>query len=67
MVAKKKIRDPLAPKLPLSSYMEFAKEERSKVIADLGPLTIGESGKELGRRWTNLTTEMKDKYEKIGS
>ena len=67
MVAKKKIRDPLAPKLPLSSYMEFAKEERSKVIADLGPLTIGESGKELGRRWTNLTAELKDKYEKIGS
>ena len=29
-VKVKKVRDPLAPKLPLSSYMEFARLERPK-------------------------------------
>ena len=51
---KKKVKDPLAPKKPLNPYLEFAKAERENVLADLGPMTIGEIGKELGRRWRTL-------------
>ena len=62
--AKKKARkDPLAPKHPLSSYLEFAVSERPQVLADLGSLSIGEVGKELGRRWKNLAADEKEKYE----
>ena len=63
---KKKAKDPLAPKMPLSSYLEFARDERSQVLAELGPLSIGEVGKELGKRWKNLTAELKDKYDQKG-
>ena len=61
---KKKKKDPLAPKLPLSSYMEFSKQERAKVMSDLGNISIGEVGKELGRRWQGLGKEDKDVFEK---
>ena len=62
--AKKKARkDPLAPKHPLSSYLEFAVSERPQVLADLGSLSIGEVGKELGRRWKNLAADEKQKYD----
>ena len=48
--AKKQKKDPLAPKGPLSSFLEFGKIERSKILSDLGPLSLVEVGKELGRR-----------------
>ena len=61
---KKKTKDPLAPKLPLSSYMEFSKQERATVISDLGNISIGEVGRELGKRWQGLSKEEKDVFEK---
>ena len=62
--AKRKARkDPLAPKHPLSSYLEFAVSERPQVLADLGSLSVGEVGKELGRRWKNLAADEKQKYD----
>ena len=60
---KKKKKNPLAPKLPLSSYMEFSVFERDKVLADLGSLSLVDVGKELGRRWKNLSTFEKNVYE----
>ena len=60
---KKKKKHPLAPKLPLSSYMEFAKEQRPKVLSDLGNLSLGEVGKELGRQWQKLGELEKSVYE----
>ena len=32
-------------------------------MADLGSLSIGEVGKELGRRWKNLAADEKQKYD----
>ena len=60
---RKGLKDPLAPKKPLSSYMEFVKEERPKMICELGPLSLGDSGKELGRRWQVLSKELREEYE----
>ena len=60
---KKKKKNPLAPKLPLSSYMEFAKDQRSKVLEDLGKLSLTEVGKELGRRWQSLSKADKQVFE----
>ena len=48
----KKQKDPEAPRRPLSPYMLFVKEERPKVVADMGStVTIGEVEKEMGRMW----------------
>ena len=55
---RKKQKDPLAPKKPIGPYLEFAKEERVKVLAELGSMTIGEVGKELGKRWKNLPLDL---------
>ena len=49
---RKKLPDGM--KRPLSSYMEFVKEERPKVLLECGTLSLGEIGKELGRRWKSL-------------
>jgi hypothetical protein len=57
------LKDPLAPKKPLSSFIEFAKEERSKVHNELGSLSLGDTGKELGRRWHDLSQEQRTKFE----
>jgi hypothetical protein len=62
---QKKKRNPLAPKLPLTSYMEFAKSERPTILKDLGNLSLVEVGKELGRRWKSLSEEEKGAFESI--
>ena len=53
----KKKKDPLAPKKPLSAFLEFSIEERPKVVAEMGQISFGEVGKELGSRWRNLSLE----------
>ena len=63
MNQKKKKKHPLAPKLPLSSYMEFAKEQRPRVLADIGNLSVTEVGKEMGRQWQKLGDLEKKVYE----
>ena len=63
MGRQRKKRDPLAPKKPIGPFFEFAKDERPKVTAELGPMSIGESGKELGRRWKSLSKGQKEEYE----
>ena len=60
---KMKKRDPLAPKMPSSSYMEFAKMERPKVLLDLGQLAMVDVGREMGKRWKLLTPEQKAPFE----
>ena len=60
---EKVLRDPTAPKRPLSAFMLFAKTERPKVVAELGNISVGEVGKELGRRWALLDVDSKGNYE----
>ena len=59
------LKDPAAPKRPLSSFFLYAEDERPRVLAQLGNISIGEVGKELGRRWAVLDKKSKMKYEKI--
>ena len=60
----RKDKDPSAPKPPLNSYMEFAKEERPRVLLDLGNLSTTEVGKEIGVRWRELPKEERQKFDK---
>jgi len=63
--AEKPLKDPLAPKRPMSSFMIFANETRPQLASLEGEakLTIGEIGKELGKRWSEMTGESKATYE----
>ena len=44
--------------------MSFAKETRPKVIEENPDFTLGEVGKELGKRWRALSNDQKAEYSK---
>ena len=60
---KKPIKDPNAPKKPLSAYFLFSQEERLKVKAEFPDYSITEVAKELGRRWATIDPAIKQSYE----
>jgi hypothetical protein len=51
---KKTKRDPLAPKMPPSSYFLFSGAQRAEVVRSLPHLKPKEVSAELGRRWGGL-------------
>ncbi|CAF3186755.1 unnamed protein product [Rotaria socialis] len=60
---KKKKKDPLAPKRPLSAFFHYCKEERPKLKAINPSLSVGEIAKELGDRWNHTAPDGKLTYE----
>lgn len=59
----KPVKDPNAPKKPLSAYFLFSQEERLKVKAEFPDYSITEVAKELGRRWASIDPALKSQYE----
>ncbi len=59
----KAMKDPNAPKKPLSAYFLFSSEERLKVKAEFPDYSITEVAKELGRRWATIDPAIKQGYE----
>jgi len=60
---QKPMKDPNAPKKPLSAYFLFSQEERLKVKDENPDYSITEVAKELGRRWASLGPAVKQQYE----
>merc|ERR1712193_370506 len=60
---QKPMKDPNAPKKPLSAYFLFSQEERLKVKAEFPDYSITEVAKELGRRWATIDPTIKQSYE----
>ena len=60
---QKPMKDPNAPKKPLSAYFLFSQEERLKVKEENSDFSITEVAKELGRRWATLEPTLKAAYE----
>ena len=60
---QKLMKDPNAPKKPLSAYFLFNKEERIKVKAEFPDYSIIEMAKEIGRRWAYIDPVIKQSYE----
>jgi len=60
----KKKKDVNAPKRNLSAYFLFCADERAKVKAMDSTLSLGDTAKELGRRWAVVDGPTKQKYEK---
>ena len=48
-----------------SAYFLWAADNREKVKAHLGNLTVTEVAKELGKRWAEVDKEAKENYHKM--
>ncbi|KAK1936525.1 high mobility group protein-like protein NHP1 [Babesia divergens] len=66
---KKAKKDPNAPKRALSSYMFFAKEKRSEIIAKNPELAkdVAAVGKMIGSAWNALDEAKKAPFEKLAA
>jgi len=62
---RKPMKDPNAPKRPLSGFFLFSHDERGRVKAEHNEYSVGEIAKELGKRWGELDPAMKLKYEQM--
>ena len=60
----RKEKDPNRPKRALSAFFYFAKDERPGIREKNPDFTVGETAKELGRKWNELSAEVKAPYEK---
>jgi len=58
----KKRRDPNAPKQPLTAFFIYSSEERQKVKDDNPTFSVVEVAKELGRRWNEISAELKQTF-----
>lgn len=61
--AKRKKKDPNAPKRNLSAYMFFAKDKRTDLVKKYPKDKITDIAKRLGEKWGKLTSDDKKKYE----
>merc|ERR1712244_48873 len=59
----KPMKDPNAPRKPLSAYFLFSQDERLKVKAEFADYSITDVAKELGRRWATIDPLLKQQYE----
>lgn len=64
---KRKPKDPLAPKKPLSAYFLFCADERPKVLSLQAGMSVSDVARELGVRWKSTSVELKGKYEQAAS
>ncbi|KAF6216510.1 hypothetical protein GE061_000852 [Apolygus lucorum] len=62
---KRKMKDPNAPKRPLTAFFLFSNVERSKVKEINPEYTAGDTSKELGRRWSEADPSVKSKYQEL--
>ena len=59
----KKVKDPNAPKRPLSAYMVFSADNRAAVAAELQGQPVTAVAKVLGANWKALTADEKKPFE----
>jgi high mobility group protein B2 len=64
---KRAKKDANAPKRNLSAYFIFCAEERPRVKASDPNLSLGDTAKELGRRWAAVDAATKSKFEKLAA
>ncbi len=59
----KKVKDPNAPKRPLSAYMVFSADNRAAVAAELAGQPVTAVAKALGARWKELDAEGRKPFD----
>jgi len=66
-VSQKALRDPNAPKRPLSGFFHFSNVGRAKVKAANPDWGVGEISKELSRRWHELDDVTRSMFEEMAT
>lgn len=61
---KRKKKDPMKPKKPLSAYMLFASAKRPQIIKDNPQATFCEVGKIVGEMWKKVDEKDKETFAK---
>jgi len=64
---KKAAKDPNAPKRPMSSYMMFVKENRSRIVAENPDCKQTQILSIAGAEWKELTDADKQKYDALNA
>jgi hypothetical protein len=54
---KRRKRDPNAPKHPVSAYLFFVAESRTKLCKEYPGMSFGEMAKFIGSKWKGLTPD----------
>eukprot|EP00095_Tigriopus_kingsejongensis_P005050 maker-scaffold1150_size58936-snap-gene-0.13 protein:Tk05050 transcript:maker-scaffold1150_size58936-snap-gene-0.13-mRNA-1 annotation:"unknown" len=62
---KRKKKDPNAPKRAMSAFFWFSQDERAKVRAANPDFGVGDTAKELSRRWAETAPEIRSKFESL--
>jgi len=62
---RKKVKDPNAPKKPLTAYFAWMSENRERIKSENEGASIGEVAKIAGEEWRELDAGSKSKYEKV--
>ncbi len=62
ILSKKKQRDPLAPKRPMSAFLAFANSRRAEVKAQNSECSNGEISKLLSDKWKDAPEPIKKRY-----
>lgn len=57
LTPKRRKRDPNAPKHPVSAYLFFVAESRTKLCKEYPGMSFGEMAKFIGSKWKALTVE----------
>uniref|UniRef100_A0A182QH05 HMG box domain-containing protein n=1 Tax=Anopheles farauti TaxID=69004 RepID=A0A182QH05_9DIPT len=61
-VKRKQLKDPNAPKRPLTAFFLYTRDERDKVKALNPEYGVGAVAKELGRMWSTIDPDIKQQY-----
>lgn len=61
----KALKDPNLPRRPKSAYIYFCHELRPKLKETLPNAKLPEVARELGKRWSTVSNEEKEKFEKM--
>lgn len=62
---KKKAKDPNAPRRSMSAFFHFSALERGKVKAANPDFQLGDIAKEMSRRWSDASPEVRQKYDAL--
>ena len=62
LCAGRKVKDPNAPKKPLSSYLMYCKDNRDRIKAENPDVSFQDLSRLLGQAWKSADEDVREKY-----
>jgi len=67
IAAVNRAKDPNKPKRPKNAYLLFGKNIRAQIRSENGNISLGETSKEIGKRWKEADADTRSKYKKLAT